>query len=418
MDKKISQPNWQQQLRKFALPLVAVVAALALYNVSQASPSGQSQHVNKAGLEISPVRQGMFQLTLPVRGQVVPKTTIYLDSIAGGQIEQRLAEQGDYVEKGQPLLRLSNTSLQLEVMSREAQVTEQLNFLRNTQMTMETNRLNLRRDLLDTELQISHLTRKLKQTELLLAKKLVASDTLTQLKQDLQYFIDRRQLTLEQQAQENSIREQQLSQLKDSANMLQTNLQLARSNLDNLLVRAPVSGYLSEFNAEVGESKERGARLGQIDLPDEFKLVMQLDEFYLNQVSREMPVRIRLEQQSIEARISKIDSRVNQAQFQVEVALPKDITGIRRGQSLDAELVLSGEQRQTLLLKRGAFIGSSGGNWVYVLDPSSQQAVRRDIRLGQRNQHDVEVLDGLAAGEQVITSAYNNFDKATNLNLK
>lgn len=418
MDKKISQPNWQQQLRKFALPLVAVVAALALYNVSQASPSGQSQHVNKAGLEISPVRQGMFQLTLPVRGQVVPKTTIYLDSIAGGQIEQRLAEQGDYVEKGQPLLRLSNTSLQLEVMSREAQVTEQLNFLRNTQMTMETNRLNLRRDLLDTELQISHLTRKLKQTELLLAKKLVASDTLTQLKQDLQYFIDRRQLTLEQQAQENSIREQQLSQLKDSANMLQTNLQLARSNLDNLLVRAPVSGYLSEFNAEVGESKERGARLGQIDLPDEFKLVMQLDEFYLNQVSREMPVRIRLEQQSIEARISKIDSRVNQAQFQVEVALPKDITGIRRGQSLDAELVLSGEQRQTLLLKRGAFIGSSGGNWVYVLDPASQQAVRRDIRLGQRNQHDVEVLDGLAAGEQVITSAYNNFDKATNLNLK
>ncbi len=418
MDKKISQPNWQQQLRKFALPLVAVVAALALYNVSQASPSGQSQHVNKAGLEISPVRQGMFQLTLPVRGQVVPKTTIYLDSIAGGQIEQRLAEQGDYVEKGQPLLRLSNTSLQLEVMSREAQVTEQLNFLRNTQMTMETNRLNLRRDLLDTELQISHLTRKLKQTELLLAKKLVASDTLTQLKQDLQYFIDRRQLTLEQQAQENSIREQQLSQLKDSANMLQTNLQLARSNLDNLLVRAPVSGYLSEFNAEVGESKERGARLGQIDLPDEFKLVMQLDEFYLNQVSRDMPVRIRLEQQSIEARISKIDSRVNQAQFQVEVALPKDITGIRRGQSLDAELVLSGEQRQALLLKRGAFIGSSGGNWVYVLDPSSQQAVRRDIRLGQRNQHDVEVLDGLQAGEQVITSAYNNFDKATNLNLK
>jgi len=418
MDKKISQPGWQQQLRKFALPLVAVVGGLALYNFSQASPSGQSQHVNKAGLEISTVRQGMFQLTLPVRGQIVPKTTIYLDSIAGGQIEQRLAEQGDYVEQGQPLLRLSNTSLQLEVMSREAQVTEQLNFLRNTQMTMETNRLNLRRDLLDTELQISHLKRKLQQTELLLAKKLVASDTLTQLQQDLQYFVDRRQLTLEQQAQENSIRAQQLTQLEDSAKMLQTNLQLARSNLDNLLVRAPVSGYLSELNAEVGESKERGARLGQIDLPDEFKLVIQLDEFYLNQVSRDMPVRIRLEQQAIEARISKIDSRVNQAQFQIEVALPKDITGIRRGQSLDAELLLGGEQRQALLLKRGAFISSSGGNWVYVLDPASQQAVRRDIRLGQRNQHDVEVLDGLLAGDQVITSAYSNFDKATNLNLK
>lgn len=418
MDKKISQPVWQQQLRKWALPVAVVVGSLALYSISQASPSGQSQHVSKAGLEISTVRQGLFQLTLPVRGQVVPKTTIYLDSIAGGQIEQRLAEQGDYVEKGQPLLKLSNTSLQLEVMSREAQVTEQLNFLRNTQMTMETNRLNLRRDLLDTELQINHLTRKLQQTERLLAKKLVPSDTLAQLKQDLQYFVDRRQLTLEQQAQENSIREQQLSQLKDSANMLQTNLQLARSNLDNLLVRAPVSGYLSELNAEVGESKERGARLGQIDLPDEFKLVIQLDEFYLNQVSRDMQVRIQRDQQPIEARISKIDSRVNQAQFQVEVALPADVKGIRRGQSLDAELILSSEQRQTLLLKRGAFISSSGGHWVYVLDPTSQQAVRREIRLGQRNQDEVEILDGLAVGDQVITSAYANFDKATNLNLK
>ncbi len=418
MDKKISRPAWQQQLRKLALPVAAVVGSLALYSISQASPSGQSQHVNKAGLEISTVRQGLFQLTLPVRGQVVPKTTIYLDSIAGGQIEQRLAEQGDYVEKGQPLLKLSNTSLQLEVMSREAQVTEQLNFLRNTQMTMETNRLNLRRDLLDTELQINHLKRKLQQTELLLAKKLVPSDTVAQLKQDLQYFVDRRQLTLEQQAQENSIREQQLSQLKDSATMLQTNLQLARSNLDNLLVRAPVSGYLSELNAEVGESKERGARLGQIDLPDEFKLVIQLDEFYLNQVSRDMKVRVQLDQQPIEARISKIDSRVNQAQFQVEVALPTDAKGIRRGQSLDAELMLSSEQRQTLLLKRGAFISSSGGNWVYVLDPASQQAVRRQIRLGQRNQDVVEILDGLAVGDQVITSAYANFDKATNLNLK
>jgi HlyD family secretion protein len=418
MDKKITRTVWHQQLRKLVLPVAAVVGSLALYSISQASPSGQSQHVNKAGLEISTVRQGLFQLTLPVRGQVVPKTTIYLDSIAGGQIEQRLAEQGDYVEKGQPLLKLSNTSLQLEVMSREAQVTEQLNFLRNTQMTMETNRLNLRRDLLDTELQINHLTRKLQQTERLLAKKLVPSDTLAQLKQDLQYFVDRRQLTLEQQAQENSIREQQLSQLKDSANMLQTNLQLARSNLDNLLVRAPVSGYLSELNAEVGESKERGARLGQIDLPDEFKLVIQLDEFYLNQVSRDMLVRIQRDQQPIEARISKIDSRVNQAQFQVEVALPADVKGIRRGQSLDAELILSSEQRQTLLLKRGAFISSSGGNWVYVLDPTSQQAVRREIRLGQRNQDEVEILDGLAVGDQVITSAYANFDKATNLNLK
>ncbi|MBU2277941.1 MAG: efflux RND transporter periplasmic adaptor subunit, partial [Gammaproteobacteria bacterium] len=313
---------------------------------------------------------------------------------------------------------LSNTSLQLEVMSREAQATEQLNFLRNTQMTMETNRLNLRRDLLDTELQIRQLKRRLTQTEQLLAKKLVASDTLTQIREDLQYFEQRRQLTLEQQAQENSIRQQQLAQLADSATMLEKNLKLARSNLDNLLVRAPVSGYLSELNVEVGESKERGARLGQIDLPDEFKLVIQLDEFYLNQVSRDMPVRVQLNNQVIDAQISKVDSRVTQSQFQVEVSLPADLRDIRRGQSLDAELVLGGDKTNALLLKRGAFFASSGGNWVYVVDADGSQAERRDIRLGKRNQQYFEVLEGLSAGEQVITSAYANFDKATALNLQ
>jgi HlyD family secretion protein len=418
MDRKITTSVWKKPLKTALLSGLAIAATALAYAVSVSGDAGLRQHVSKQNLSISAVQQGVFQDTLAVRGQVVPKTTVYLDSIAGGQVEERLVEHGDFVEKGQPLLRLSNTSLQLEVMSREAQATEQLNFLRNTQMTMETNRLNLRRDLLDTELQIRQLKRRLTQTEQLLAKKLVASDTLTQIREDLQYFEQRRQLTLEQQAQENSIRQQQLAQLEDSATMLEKNLKLARSNLDNLLVRAPVSGYLSELNVEVGESKERGARLGQIDLPDEFKLVIQLDEFYLNQVSRDMPVRVQLNNQVIDAQISKVDSRVTQSQFQVEVSLPADLRDIRRGQSLDAELVLGGDKTNALLLKRGAFFASSGGNWVYVVDADGGQAERRDIRLGKRNQQYFEVLEGLSAGEQVITSAYANFDKATALNLQ
>jgi HlyD family secretion protein len=146
--------------------------------------------------------------------------------------------------------------------------------------------------------------------------------------------------------------------------------------------------------------------------------VIQLDEFYLNQVSRDMPVRVQLNNQVIDAQISKVDSRVTQSQFQVEVSLPADLRDIRRGQSLDAELVLGGDKTNALLLKRGAFFASSGGNWVYVVDADGGQAERRDIRLGKRNQQYFEVLEGLSAGEQVITSAYANFDKATALNLQ
>ncbi|MFN6971687.1 MAG: efflux RND transporter periplasmic adaptor subunit [Rheinheimera sp.] len=418
MDKKITSPGWKKQLRPLLLGSLALGGTALAYAWSHATPAGSSQHVALQGLQISAVQQGIFQDTLAVRGQVRPKTTVYLDSIAGGQVEEKLVEHGDFVQQGQPLLRLSNTALQLEVMSREAQATEQLNFLRNTQMTMETNRLNLRRDLLEIDLQIRQLQRRLKQSEQLKASNLIAADTLTQLQDDLQYFEQRKQLTLEQQRQENSVRQLQLTQLEESAQMLQSNLQLARSNLDNLLVRAPVSGYLSELNVEVGESKERGARLGQIDIPDEFKLVLQLDEFYLNQISREMPVRIQAGTELIEAVVSKVDSRVIQSQFQVEVALPKNISGIRRGQSLDAELVLGGDKTNALLLNRGAFFASTGGHWVYVVDANGAQAQRREIRLGKRNQNYFEVLEGLTAGEQVIISGYGNFEKASQLNLK
>lgn len=418
MDKKIQRPAWQRRLRPLLLASLTLTCIALAYGFSAHTPAGSSQHIGSAGLQISTVQSGVFQDTLAVRGQIMPKTTIYLDSVAGGLVEEKLAEHGDYVEKGQPLLRLSNTALQLEVMSREAQVTEQLNFLRNTQMTMETNRLNLKRDLLDTELQIRQLQRKIKQNKALHAQKLVAADTLTQLEEDLVYFSNRRLLTLEQQAQENSIREQQLAQLQDSARMLQNNLQLARSNLDNLLVRSPVAGYLSELNVEVGESKERGARLGQIDLPDEFKLVLQLDEFYLNQISRDLTVRLQIQGQSLSMPISKVDSRVTNAMFQVEVALPANLSGVRRGQSLDADIVLGGDKANTLLLPRGAFFASSGGNWVYVLTPDSQQAVKREIRLGKRNQQFFEVLEGLTAGEQVITSGYQAFDQAQVLKLQ
>ena len=415
MDKKIERSTTQKYLKKVAVSLMAVSVAAAAYGFSQNGSQGRSQNITLNSLTISTVEQGAFKDALSLRGQVVPKTSIYLDSIAGGQVEERLVEQGEFVEKGQPLVRLSNTNLQLDVMSREAQVTEQLNFLRNTQMTMETSRLNLRRDLLEIDLQITHLARRLKQTEPLVAKGVLAQERLSELKEDLAYYKARKELTLERQKQESAIREVQVAQLADSAAMLEKNLQFARDNLDNLLVKAPVSGYLSELDVEIGESKSRGARLGQIDIPNEYKLVVRLDEFYLNQVQREMTVMVALENETIAARVSKIDSRVQQSQFQIEVDLPTNTLGVKRGQSIDVELMLGDDKNNALLLNRGAFFTSSGGHWVYVLEQEGDKAVRRDIRLGKKNQDYFQVLSGLNAGDKVITSTYSNFDKAQQL---
>ncbi|MDQ2044070.1 efflux RND transporter periplasmic adaptor subunit [Pseudoalteromonas fuliginea] len=415
MDKKIERSFTQKYLKKFIFATMALGVAAAAYGFTQTSDTGRSQHVERSSLTVSTVKQGAFKDALSLRGQVVPKTSIYLDTIAGGQVEERLVEQGEFVEAGQPLVRLSNTNLQLDVMGREAQVTEQLNFLRNTQMTMETSRLNLRRDLLEIELKITHLTRRLKQTKPLVKSGVLAQDKLAELEEDLSYYHARKELTLERQKQEKSIREVQVAQLSDSAKMLEKNLQFARRNLDNLLVKAPVSGYLSELDVEIGESKSSGARLGQIDIPNEYKLVVRLDEFYLNQVQRDMAVMIELDDDVITAKVSKIDSRVQQSQFQIEVDLPSNIKSIKRGQSIDLELMLGNNKNNALLLNRGAFFTNSGGNWVYVIEQGSDKALRRDIRLGKKNQHYFEVLEGLKAGDQVITSSYSNFEKAQQL---
>ena len=418
MDKKIIRSPLKKYLKHCLLVIAVLTLIASAYGFSLSTSKGRSHNVKLTNVTITPVTKGVFINALSLRGQVVPKRTIFLDTTAGGQVEERLVEQGEYVIKGQPLVRLHNTNLQLDVMSREAQVTEQLNFLRNTQMSMATNRLNLQRDLLEIDLQINHLSRRLKQTQPLVKKGVLAKDELLALKDELSYYQARKTLNLTRQQQENSIREVQVAQLEDSAAMLKKNLLFARSNLDKLLVKASVSGYLSELDVNIGESKSRGARLGQIDIPNDYKLVLRLDEFYLNQVQLNMAVKVELETGIVAAEVSKIDSRVQQSQFQIEVNLPSKTTKIKRGQSLNVELMLSADNYNTLLLPRGSFFSTSGGNWAFVVEQNGERAIRRNIHLGKKNNDYFEVLSGLRVGDKVITSSYSHFDKAQQLNLQ
>jgi HlyD family secretion protein len=410
MDKKIQQPKYKNLLKAFLVLLTVGIILTASSGVI--THNGKSQYVEARSLTSAKVVSGHFEDKLTLRGVISPQTTVYLDAIAGGRVEEKLVEQGEYVEKGQPLLRLSNVSLQLDVMSREAQVTEQLNFLRNTQMTMTTNRLNLKRDLLEIDLKIGHLNRKIKQTKPLVKQGVLAKDKLQSLALDLQYFKQRKALTTQRQDEEDKIRQVQVKQLEESAQMLRENLVFARNNLDNLLLKAPVSGYLSELDVELGESKSRGTRLGQIDIPKRFKLIAHLDEYYLNQISRGMRGQIKFNGKEISLTIAKIDSRVTQSQFRVELSLPNELENIKTGQSLELDLMLSQGVDNSLLLKRGSFINSTGGNWAFVLNEDNTSAERRLIKLGKKNQNYYQVLEGIKVGERVITSNYSAFDKA------
>lgn len=414
MDKKISRssrrPYWLAALSLLLIP------AFLLLGRWQAN-AGVQLMLPLSSVSTAVVQQQSLQESIALRATVFPQQTIYLDVIEGGRVEQRLVEQGSYVEQGQPLVQLTNTNLQLDLISREAQVTEQMNFLRNTQMTIETNRLNLQRDVLDIEFRISTIERHLQQSKPLVASGVLAEEHLLNLTQELSYQQSRLQLTHERQQQEEAIRHQQLSQLSESVEMLSLNLEFARQNVQNLLVRAPVSGYLSEFNVEVGESRAPGSRLGQIDIPEQYKLVASVDEFYLGRIQTGMQADVKVQQQNLQLNVSRIDSRVINNQFQIEFLLPEQLQ-LKRGQSVNLTLLLEQQQQQALVLPRGPYLADSGGSFVYVLNPDTATARKQSVQLGRQSAQLIEVRQGLQAGDIVITSGYRDFQQADIIQLQ
>ena len=415
MDKKIT-PTTRRRLTAPAM-VIALLAGTAWFGSTWQASAQMSLALPLSSVSTAIVQQQSLQESIALRANVLQQHTVFLDVIEGGRVEEKLAEQGQFVEQGQPLVKLSNTALQLDLISREAQVTEQMNFLRNTQMTIETNRLNLQRDVLDIEHQITTLSRNLAQSEPLVKTGVLAQEHLLNLQQDLRYQQQRLQLTKRQQQQEEAIRQQQLSQLSESVDMLTKNLEFARQNVQNLLVRAPVSGYLSEFNVEAGESRAPGSRMGQIDLPERYKLVASVDEFYLSRVSTGMQAVASLNQQQLPLTVNRIDSRVLNNQFQLEFALPGEHS-VKRGQSVNLNLLLEQQQQTALVLPRGAYLADSAGQYVYVLDSRTATARKQAVTLGKQSANQIEIVSGLNAGDQVIISGYREFQQADTIQLQ
>ena len=390
--------------------LAVPVIAIAYFLISNtANSSGSRYNLEMDKIKVSTVTGGEFTDMIPLRGNVTPSKSVYLDAIEGGRVEQRFVEEGAMVKKGDKILALSNTGLQLDVISREAQISEQLNNLHNTRLAIDQNRLNLKRNLLELDFEIKQSERKLAQHKKLVANSLVSQNELKAVIDRTQYLKDRRTLVIEQQEQDELIRTAQIAQLEDSVAQLNKNLSFARKNLENLVITAPIDGQLTAFNAELGESKSRGSRLGQVDIVGEYKVSALIDEFYLGRVFAGQTAKITHQGQDYTLTLAKVYAEVSNGRFEVDLtfndALPERI---RRGQTLQMELLLA-DAKPAKLIPNGGFFQDTAGKWVFVIEEGSDVAIRKQVRLGQRNNKFIEVLEGLNEGDRVITSSYSTF---------
>jgi len=400
-----------------------VIVAVAVIGIAMATAliigqiRNRSLRIDENRIAISPVTRGIFEDFIPVRGYFTPRQTVFLDAIEGGRVENRLVEDGTMVKAGQLILILSNTSLLLEVARSEALATEQLNNLRTIELQLEQNRLQHKRNLIEMDYQIKRLDRLIKRQRKLVGERALSESDLEATSDELEYYINRRAVTLESQETDARLQEAQLKFLKSTSALLNHNVDIARKNLDSLNVRAPVSGKLSGFDVGVGQSISRGERLGQIDDPDSFKLSASVDEFYLGRVDIGQSAEFEKGGKQYNLTISKIYPQVKNGNFEIDMLIiGKEPGDIRRGQTVQAKLTL-GDAVPALLIPNGAFYQDTGGKWIFVVSAGNKDAVKRNVRLGRRNSQYIEVLEGLEAGERVVTSPYSSFKDMDRLKL-
>lgn len=418
MDRKIKKKRWTPARIGMILAAAAFILLIA-YNFSL-SAGGSRLNVERDKLTIAPVTQGAFQEFINVTGNVLPRTTVYLDAVEGGRVEEIFVREGEIVQAGQPLLRLSNSDLQLRLMGNEAQLSEAVSNLQTMRFQIEQNRLNLRQQLVQMDYEIQRLERDYERALPLFDRKLVSAEEFYRIRDELEYYQRRRELTIQAHRQDSLSQQLRLDQMQESVDRMRENFSLLQSTLENLMVKAPVSGHLTMLDAEIGELRGPGSRLGQIDVLDGgYKVRAGIDEFYISRVFRDQTgVTQPISGKEYEMNVTRVYPEVRDGRFEVDLDFSEDVPpGIRRGQTIRFNLEL-GDPAQGILIPRGGFYQTTGGNWIFVVDESGDFAVKRPIRIGRQNPEHYEVLEGLQPGEQVITSSYETFGDADRLIFK
>lgn len=370
-------------------------------------PGGESVlRVKREDLVLAKVEEGVFEDFIPLRGSIRPLTTLYLDAIEGGRVEKVHVEDGAELKAGDLVVNISNTRLQLESITREAQVSEQINLMQTQELNLTRNALEHKRNLHRLAFDIDALEVRLMRMEPLKLAGHVAQAELEDTHKQLNFLRLQRELTLEARDADEALQAAQMKQLQDSISNLRSNLEFARKNLENLQVKAPLAGRLTAFNLQVGQSLMPGERFGQIDDPSAYKIVAMVDEFHMREVFVGQSASARISGQDYQFEIRKIYPQVISGQFQIDLEFLQDQpTRLSRGQGVQLRLQM-GENTMSRIIPLGSFHADTGGQWIFVVSNDGNSAYRKTIKLGRRNSHSIEVLEGLALGETVVTSSY------------
>jgi HlyD family secretion protein len=416
VDRVIAKKKWG---RKRILTIAGIVGILILIGGSYYLTSGKSRlNVESERITVSEIKSGPFREFIPVNGVVLPITTIYLDALEGGRVEEKYVEDGAIMKKDQPILRLSNTDLELSLVNQQTSVYNLLTQMNISQNQAQQNTVSRKNQLTDVNSLFKEAERVYNLNKSLYAQKVIGAQEFKQSENNYLYLLEKTRLSEEIMKQDSVSGNQQLRQASQLYKGSQEALSVMQKKVGDLIVRAPVDGQLTSLDAEIGQSKNKGERLGQLDILSGFKVRVDVDEHYITRIYTGLIGEFSLAGKDYKLKITKVYTQVTNGRFQVDMEFVGEVPqGIRRGQTLQIRLALS-DEITALLLPKGGFYQQTGGNWIFKLADNEKTAYKVDIQLGMQSPDYYQVLQGLKAGDKVVTSSYENYGNMQELVIK
>jgi len=403
---------------KIAIAVGSFLLLIFIIYLIFTSGGNSKLNVDSERIIVSTVSNGVFQENIPVSGIVLPITTIYLDALEGGRVDEIFVEDGAVMKQNEPILRLSNTDLELSLVNQETSVYNLLTQMQISQNAASQNTINKLNQMTDVENAFIEAERVYNLNKKLYDQKAIGSHEFQESENNYNYQKQRMVLAKQVLEQDSISTKQELEQSRNSYVRIKSALELMRKKVGDLVVRAPVDGQLTSLDAEIGQSKNKGERLGQIDVLSGFKVRADIDEHYISRIYTGQFGTFPFNGEQYKLVIKKVYTQVNNGRFQVDMLFEDEVPeGIRRGQSLQIRLALS-EEKQATLVPKGGFFQQTGGNWIFKLSEDGDTAYKVDIQLGSQNTEYYEVLQGLSPGDKVVTSSYDNYGDKQELILK
>jgi len=416
MDKPIAKKTGLQ--KKHFGYLGIGIAMIALIYMAFFTDRTSTYKVDKEKLIIETIIEDQFNDYITVPGTVEPITIIYLDAQEGGRVEEKLIEEGAMVKRGDIILKLSNPDLTLNILDSEAQLAEKENFLRNTQINMEATRHSIKTELANLKYDIERKKRNYEQNVILIKDNLISREEFIRSKEDMDMAIQSQVLLLERQQQDSIFFSININSMINNLDNMRKNLNLVRQRAENLNVKAPIDGQLGLLTPEIGQSIQRGANMGQINVLTSYKVTAQIDEHYIDRVRTQLTASLDRQGSKYDLIVKRVYPEVRNGTFKIDMIFQEIMPeNIRTGQTYYISLQL-GQPKVSVLVPIGGFFQETGGQWIFVLDPTESFATKRNISIGRKNPKYYEVLEGLMPDEKVIISGYETFGKNEKLILK